>query len=49
MPIFITLTFHRINLRNKELKKAHKHDIPSRLLGCLIVISHNNKHARRKL
>jgi len=49
MPIFITLILHRINLKNKELKNAYKHDVTARLLGSLIVISYNNKPASRKL
>ena len=49
MSIFITSILHHINLRNKELKNAYKHDVPARLLGYLIVALHNNKHAHRKL
>lgn len=49
MSIFITSILHCINLRNKELKTAYKHDVPARLLDYLIVTSHNNKPARRKL
>lgn len=49
MLIFITSILHRINLRNKELKNAYKRDVPARILGSLIVNSHNNKPACRQL
>ena len=48
-PISISTILHRINLRNKELKNAYKHEVPARLLGYLIVASHNKKSARKKL